>query len=125
MKFFNRIFRRKQNTDIPPMPAWNTIVEMMYDKQLDTFADEVVDVIYSKDRSKRYVILKKGNDLLTYQLESIYQFDEDEWNYIGSYDNALPAMWAPFIGIEGKSIFNSIKELRNEIENEPEYRQYF
>ena len=125
MKFFNRIFRRKQNTDIPPMPAWNTIVEMMYDKQLDTFADEVVDVIYSKDRSKRYVILKKGNDLLTYQLESIYQFDEDEWNYISSYDNALPAMWEPFIGIGGKSIFNSIKELRNEIENEPEYRQYF
>ena len=125
MKFFNRIFRRKQNTDIPPMPAWNTIVEMMYDKQLDTFADEVVDVIYSKDRSKRYVILKKGNDLLTYQLESIYQFDEDEWNYIGSYDNALPAMWEPFRGIAGKSIFNSIKELRNEIENEPEYRQYF
>ena len=107
------------------MPAWNTIVEMMYDKQLDTFADEVVDVIYSKDRSKRYVILKKGNDLLTYQLESIYQFDEDEWNYISSYDNALPAMWEPFIGIGGKSIFNSIKELRNEIENEPEYRQYF
>ncbi len=37
--------------EIPPSPSWETVVEMMYDKHLDAFSDEVVKVIYSKDRS--------------------------------------------------------------------------
>ena len=125
MSFFNKIFRRKQNADITPMPSWDTIVEMLYDKHLDAFADEVVDVIYSKNRSMRYVILKEDNGLLTYQLEAIYQFDEDEWRYICSNENALPAMWEPVRGIVGRSFFKSIEELHKEMENEPNYKQYF
>jgi len=37
---------------------------MMYDKHLDAFSDEVVKVIYSKDRSMRYVVLKDEIDAL-------------------------------------------------------------
>ncbi len=107
------------------MPSWDTIVEMMYDKHLDNFADEVVNVIYSKDHSMRYVILKDNNNHLTYKLEAIYQFDEDEWKYICAHDNALPAMWEPFRGIVGKSVFESIEELQKEMKSEPEYKQYF
>ena len=73
----------------------------------------------------RYVVLKENNGLLTYQLEAIYQFDEDEWRYICSNDNDLPAMWEPFRGIVGKSFFKSMEELRKEVENEPEFKQYF
>ena len=125
MSFFDRIFRRKQKADIPPMLSWETVVEMMHNKHLDAFSDEVVEVIYSKDRSMRYVVLKGDNNLLTYQLEVIYQFDEDEWKYIYSHDNALPAMWEPFSGIVCKSFFESAEKLRKEIESEPEYKQYF
>ena len=125
MIFFNKIFRRKRNADIPPMPTWDTIVEMMYDKHLDNFIYEVVDVIYSKDRSMRYVIFKKGNGLLTYQLEAIYQFDEDEWRFICFNDNVLPAMWEPIQRNVGKSYFENMAELRKEMVNEPEYKQFF
>lgn len=125
MSIFNWMFRRKPQRDILPMPSWNIIIEMMYDKHLDAFADEVIDVMYSRDHSMRYVILKGDNDLLTYQLEAIYQFDEDEWKYICSHDHALPAMWEPFRGIVRKSFFESIEELRKEMESEPEYKQYF
>lgn len=107
------------------MPSWESIVEMMRDKHLDTFADEVVDVIYSQDCSMRYVILKDENGLFTYQLEAIYQYDEDEWKYICSHDDALPAMWEPFIGIVGKSVFENTKDLLKELKFEPEYKQYF
>lgn len=125
MSFFDRIFCRKQKADIPSMPSWETVVKMMYNKHLDAFSDEVVEVIYSKDRSMRYVILRGDNDLLTYQLEAIYQFDKDEWKYICSHDNSLPAMWEPFRGIVAKSFFDSAEELQKEMESEPEYKQYF
>ena len=99
--------------------------KMMYDKHLDAFSDEVVKVIYSKDRSMRYVVLKDEKEFFTYQLEAIYPYDEDEWKYICSHDNVLPAMWEPFRGIVGKSVFENIDELLNELKAEPEYKQYF
>ena len=98
---------------------------MMYDKHLNAFADEVIKVIYSKDRSMRYIILKDEKGIFTYQLEAIYQFEEDEWKYVGSHDDALPAMWEPFRGIVGKSFFNNTEELLKEMKAEPEYKQYF
>ena len=43
-----RLFRifRKEKPVVPKMPEWNEIVEMLYDKSLDCFDDEVVKVIY-------------------------------------------------------------------------------
>ena len=40
------------------MPSWEGIVDMIYDKHIYAFAVEVVRVIYSKDRSMRYIVLK-------------------------------------------------------------------
>ena len=102
-----------------------TVVEIMCDKHLDAFSDEVVKVIYSKDRSMRYVVLKDEKNFFTYQPEAIYQYDEDEWKYICSHDNALPAMWEPFRGIVGKSVFESMDELLKELKTESEYKSYF
>ncbi len=125
MKLFDRLFRRKQFLDISPIPTWETTVEMMYNKHLDAFDGEVVNVIYSKDRSMRYVVLKDEKGFFTYQLEAIYQYDQDEWKYICSHDSALPAMWEPFRGIIGESVFENIDELLKEIKSETEYKIYF
>ena len=125
MKFFLNLFKKKQVAPVPPMPAWEEIVEMMHDKYLDAFSDEVIQVIYSKDRSMRYVILKDERGLLTYQLEAIYQYDDDEWKYVCSDNDALPAMWEPYKGIYGKSLFENTEDLRKALNAEPEYIQYF
>ena len=125
MKFLDKLFRKKVKIEIPQMPPWESVVEIMHDKHLDAFADEVVEVIYSKDCSMRYVVLKDEKGFFAYQLEAIYQYDEDEWKYICSNDNALPAMWEPFRGMVGKSIFESIDELLREMKAEPEYKNYF
>ena len=125
MSFLTKLFKKKSKEETPTMPSWETVVEMMYDKHLDAFSDEVVKVIYSKDRSMRYVVLKDEKDFFTYQLEAIYQYDVDEWKYICSHDNALPAMWEPFRGIVGKSVFENMDELLKELKAEPEYKSYF
>lgn len=124
MNIFNLLFRKKNNRDIPPMLSWEFIVKKMRDRDLDAFACEVVDIIYSKDCSMRYVILKEENGLFSYQLEAIYQYHEDEWQYICSNDNTL-AMWEPFRGILGSPSFESINELFLNLKAEPEYKQYF
>lgn len=113
------------SAEIQDLPKWEKIVEMMYDAQLDVFDDEVVRVIYSADRTRRYVILKDEKGLYTYQLEAIYQFDKDEWKYICSEKNTLPAMWEPFHSLLGSSIFATEEDLLREMQLEPEYKQYF
>lgn len=125
MNLFRRLFQKGQPKEIPTMPTRAEIVEMMYDKYLDAFADEVVSVVYSIDKTMRYVVLKNKKGLFTYQLEAIYQFDEDEWKYICSYNDALPAMWEPFRDIVGKSLFDSEEALLKEMKEQPEYKQYF
>ena len=125
MNFFTKLFKKKLKEETPLMPSWETVLEMMYDKHLDAFSNEIVKVIYSKDRSMRYVVLKDEKGFFTYQLEAIYQYDEDEWKYICSHDNALPAMWEPFRGIVGKSFFENMDELIKELKEEPEYESYF
>ena len=125
MNFLTKLFKKKPVVEIPPRPSWETVVKMMYGKHLDAFSDEVVKVIYSKDRSMRYVVLKDEKEFFTYQLEAIYQYDEDERKYICSHDNMLPAMWEPFRWIVGKCVFENIDELLNELKAEPEYKQYF
>lgn len=110
---------------VPPMPPWDTIVEMLYDKHLDSFCDEVVNVFYFKDNSMRYVVLKKEKGIFTYQLEAIHQFDEDEWKYICANDDILPAMWEPYLGDCGSSLFSNEDDLMKELKSQPEYKQYF
>ena len=71
MNPLKKLFRNDKPKETPPMPEWDTIVDMMYDVGLGGFIDEVTNVIYSKDRSKRYVVLKGENGLFTYRLEAI------------------------------------------------------
>ena len=108
------------------MPPWEEIVEMMYDKCLGVFTAEVVRVVYSIDKTMRYVVLRYEQGLYTYQLEAIYKLDEDEWRYALSHnDDALPALWESLGCAVGKSLFDSEEELLKEMKEEPEYKKYF
>ena len=69
------------------------------------------------------IAVAKG--FFTYQLEAIYQYDPEEWQYIAHGKNVLPAMWESLHGITGKSVFENTDELLTEMKTEPEYQQYF
>ena len=64
------------------MREWNEIVEMLYDKNLDFLDSKVEKVIYSKDKSKRYVVLKSDKGFFSYRLEKIYKFDDDKFEML-------------------------------------------
>ena len=122
MNFLKALFRKEKRQTLPPMPPWSEIVEIMYDKSLGSFVDEVVSVVYSADKTMRYVVLRDKKGHFTYQLETIYQFDEDDWKYIGSQKNALPAMWQ---SVRSSGRFAYETDLLKEMRTEPEYKQYF
>ena len=68
MKWLKKLFNKNRQLEIepvPPMPSWDKIVELLYDKNLDSFCDEVINVFYSKDKSMRYVVLKDKNITIT------------------------------------------------------------
>lgn len=117
-----KLFRkfRKEKRIVPPMPEWNEIVEMLYDKNLDFLDSTVEKVIYSKDKSKRYVVLKSDKDFFTYRLEKIYQLDEEEWSYRCSFD-LTPAFWQD-VDNGSKSIFSTLEDALNELKQEAEYK---
>ena len=117
-----RLFRkfRKEKRIVSPMPEWNEIVEMLYDKSLDCFDDEVVKVIYSNDKATRYIVLKSDKGFFTYRLEKIYQLDEEEWSYRCSFD-LTPAFWQD-VDNGSKSIFSNLEDALKELEQEAEYK---
>ena len=65
MKWLKTIFKKKK-VDIPPMPPCDEIVESLYDKELN-YSDslKICRVIYSNDKSKRFIILESNKGFLS------------------------------------------------------------
>ena len=110
---------RKEKRVVPKMPEWNEIVEMLYDKNLDFLDLTVEKVIYSRDKAKRYVILKSDKGFFSYRFEKIYQLDDEEWSYRCSFD-LIPAFWQA-VDNGSKSIFSTLEDALKELEKEAEY----
>lgn len=119
------IYEKSDTNPLPYMPSWDKIVELMYDKSLDSYEDEVINVFYSKNKSMRYLVLKDKKRIFTYHLEKIHQFDEDEWKYVSCNDGALPAMWESYSENSGGSLFSNEEDLMKDLKSQPEYTQYF
>ena len=119
MKKFLRKFRKEKRV-VPKMPEWNEIVEMLYDKNLDFLDLTVEKVIYSRDKAKRYVILKSDKGFFSYRLEEIYQLGDEEWSYRCSFD-LTPAFWQE-VDNGSKSIFSTLEDALKELEQEAEYK---
>lgn len=127
MGLFKKLFCKKQKEEkvIKPMPPWEEIVEIMYGKNIDCFIDEVVDVFYSEDRTKRFIILKRQDGLYSYTYETIYQFDEEEWVYVYENEKTLPAMWQTPTGEGNSSLFDNKEHVLKEINSSAYYKTYF
>ena len=126
-KLLHRNKRKKATRSPVVIPPWEEIVEIMHDKNLQ-FSDEVVQVLYSRDNSKRYIILKgnKGyGDFYKYSLEQIYLFDEEELNLMASNGDTLPAYWSTVGGFDSSSFFGTIKEALTELHSEPVFKTFF
>lgn len=127
VKWIRSLFHVRDADRIParPRPSWAEIVEIMQDQSPSCFPDaEIVKVIYSDDREKRFVLDKSKDGVFQYRMEQIEAFDDEEWGYISRDPNALPGMWAAF-GYSGESFFGTEQEAWNEFVYSPEYKLYF
>lgn len=121
---FKRIFQKQSEKTTPPRPTWDEVVEIMYDKDL-TFDDELVKVVYSIEKSKRYVVLKNKKGFYTYRFETLYAFDEEEWRYTYSGEDTLPGMWESLSSGKNRSFFGTEDEAMTDLIAEPAYKEFF
>lgn len=122
--FLKKKRKKTINNEILPIEQ---IAEIMYNKNL-SFFDTVVKVIYSRDKTKRYVLLKRindGNYLFLYEELMVFDSDELQWRRTDSANpqDALPAYWCT--KNSGVSLFGTLDEVYNSIQFEPEYIEYF
>lgn len=129
MKWLKALFRRKKaRSDIPPIPPYEEIVKSLYDKNL-CFTDDltVLRVLYSKDKTKRFIILKSNKGFYKYTYEEICVCDEDEWSYLYlcKVNDACPAWWETKDRSVAYSFFGTETEAMLALTSEPEYKLYF
>ena len=118
-------FKKKQ---LRPIPPWEEIVEYMQDKQLSCFSDEIVMVIYSKNKEKRIIILKSPRGFFKVIAETIFVYDKDEWMYFQNDPGAYPAWWGDdlsFVNLNTKSFFQTADDALREIKTDPQYKFHF
>ena len=127
MKWLKTLFKRKKKTAIIPMPPYEEIIKSLYDKGL-TYPDslKICKVIYSKDNSKRFVILESDKGFFKYTYEEICVFDELEWSFYSCYNEDIElGWWSPADKSFGCSFFGTEKEAMLSLMSEPIYKQYF
>ena len=117
---FLRKEKQKDNSSLNYNLSMEEIASIMYDKQLD-YTFEVVKTIYSKDKTKRYVLLKANDGTIRYQYEKLVPYDAEELQYLKP--DSLPAYWS--LVSDTNHIFDSIDTAIKEIQSDPEYKTYF
>lgn len=108
-----------------PLPPWEEIVEMCYDKQLDCYEDYMEKVIYSKSKDFRAIIFKTSTDIYTVSYEKLYPWDEeDEYEMIEYWSGGLPGYWGGFStsAVSTNSFYDSLKTAEREIFSMPEFK---
>lgn len=113
---------KKNKKTIPPIEE---IVETLYNKQMSFTDEKIVKVIYSSDKTKRFIILKSTNGFYKYTYEEICVLDEDEWKYCCNDANAYPAFWETRDKSSAYSFFGTENEAFLSMKQESEYILHF
>lgn len=121
-------FKKRKQYKCPDMPSYDEIVNMMYDKGL-SFAEnlEIIDVIYSNDKAKRFIVLKCLNGFYKYTYEEICVCDKDEWEHLNrcGLEDIEPGWWEPKDRSSSYSFFGREEEALTSIKETSEFRLYF
>ena len=121
-KIFDRTLAKFVNAGCKEL-SMGEIAERMYNKSLDRFTGKVLKVIYSENKTERYVILKNENGIIHFVFEKIELYDEETLNYFEDSPDALPAYWNGFD--TPRSFYGTLEDALNNLKFEPKYRQYF
>lgn len=123
--FLKKFFKSEKENECSPIPLIEEIVDVLYDKNLSFSDYEVIKVIYSRDKTKRFILLKSIKGFYKYTYEEICVLDEEEWVMCCNFPNAYPAHWEPKDKSYGYSFFGTENEAFLSMKQEYEYIQYF
>ena len=109
------------------MPPYDEIVKSLYDKELNYLDSlKICRVIYSKDKSKRFVILESDKGFFKYTYEEVCVFSEFDWtSYFGYIENIEHGWWEPKDRSFAYSFFGTEEEALKELKFESEYKLFF
>ena len=125
MSLLDKLFSKKQPVYRQKMPTWDEIIEHMQGQDLSFFADTIVQVFLSKDRSKRILILRSDHGYYKTVYEEIRVWDEDEWSYFCNDPDRYPAWWEPVDAPFSRSIYGTQEEAIHGVMESHEYKAYF
>ena len=126
MSLLDKLFPKKQPVFRREMPTWEEILDHMQGEEPASFADTVVRIILSNDRSKRIIILQSDHGYYKAVYEEIRVWDEYEWNYFCNDPDRYPAWWEPVTSsINSKSFYGTEDDAIKAVINSHEYKMYF
>lgn len=83
---------------------------------------KVKEVIYNKNKTCRAIILKHVEGYLTYRIEELKTYDEDEMRYFPK--GSLSYYWFEY-NLNANPVFDDIKLLKNELQANSVYKEHF
>lgn len=126
MSLLDRLFPKKQPVCHCEIPTWDEIVEHMQGEELTCFADTIVRIFLSKDRTKRIIILQSDHGYYKTVYEEVRVWDEDEWNYFYNDPDRYPAYWElAEASINNKSFYGTEEDAMKSVADSYEYKKCF
>ena len=126
MNFFKKLFAKKTKTSSKvtltqkKKPSMSKQIKIMQNKNL-TYNMEVINVLYSRDKTIRFVLLKRKDGKFTIKHEKLYIYDEKTLNSLPA--NSLPGYWEP--SSFSVALFKTEESALEAIKKEDDYKNHF
>jgi len=111
----------KNEYDVSSYMTHDEIVSWLYENQLNSSDTEADEVLYSRDKTRKFVISKNDKGYYTIKYEVVHFRDEEE---NGAYME-IPGWWEGEPCVIDHSFFGTLDEALAEIKLTPEYYMYF
>ena len=119
MSLLDKLFSKKKPVYSNETSTWEEILDYLYDYGLEWFDDDLIKLIYSKDRSRRFLILRSKSGIFKIALQQVLMD-----RYPDPYD-PYPAHWEFVAGWDLRSFYDSEEDAFKNIIQSSEYQTYF
>ena len=111
---------------VMPIPPMEEITEKLSREEPKLVDCEIIRVIYSRDKTKRFILFRSDKGFYKYTYEQIFVFDEEEWGIVSHiHENPYPAYWGSVDSFCARSFFGTEEDALSALKQETEYLQYF
>lgn len=123
MSFLDKFFARRRAEGAPKAP-WELTIESMIDKDLDCF-EGVVEALYSKDNTRRYVILQGADGLYRYEYQELRPYSKEEREFFAQMGRDAEAYWTIDCTRDDQPGWPTREDVQRQMEKETVYKKHF